>query len=823
MKEVHSSPVVSVSLWLKKGSADEGKYLGSGISHFIEHLLFKGTKERTTTQIANTIREVGGDLNGFTSHNYTGYSISLPKAYYERAIDILADILINPTFEPQELEKEREVILKEINMNLDDHERYLSQLLWSTAYSLHPYQYPIIGLKENFEKLTREDLIKHYQDTYLPSNLALVLTGDIKTNQAFDKVKRYFSNLKPSLSLPPYLPEEPRQLGLKTIEEEREVSKVYLMMGYHGPSIQSDDLYALDLLSSILSEGSSSLFNKILREEKQVVYDVSTFSWTPNHPGLFGIKATLEIKNKEKAIQEILSIIEELKTKGVLEDELKKGKKKILASQIFSKETMEGIAQELALNELFTGNVEFNLKYIEEINKVTNEDIQKVVKRYLNKDNLTLALITPKGSKVGKEDHLRSSFPNKITKRVLSNGITLLLQENKANPVVCLNAMFLGGVRLENKENNGLCHLTNSLILKGTTHKSAQEISKKIELAGGRIETYSVNNYFGCQVNILKEDLDLGLEILSEVICYPIFLEEEISKEKKASLSLILSQQDSLFEAGKKMIREALWKKHPYRFYYAGSKESVENIKQKDIIDFHKKYFCASNMILSISGEVNEEEVVRKTEKAFAPLNLSEKIKIITPKEEPQKEFCKLVESRDQEQTLILFGYHIVPMNHPDMLIFEVLSSILNGQGSRLFYELRDKKGLAYYLGTFSFIGNDPGAYVFYIGTTEDKVDEAISGIFKEIERLKEEDVMEEELNKAKKDIIASKILGLQSNEAKAMEMASNEVLGLGYDYSKKIEELVNKVSQDDLRKIALKYFEKNNLSLVIIKPKSKK
>ncbi|MDI6785450.1 MAG: pitrilysin family protein [bacterium] len=822
IKEVHSSPVVAARLWLSKGSVDEGKYLGAGISHFIEHMFFKGTKIRATTEVANTIREVGGDLNGFTSYNYTCYDIDIPSKYYERAIDVLSDMSINSIFDPQELEKEREVILKELSMNIDDHDRYLSNLLWSTAYTTHPYKYPIIGLKDRFIELTRQDLVSYYQEVYIPANLILVLVGNLKTEEALTKVKEYFSKLKPTIPLSNYIPQEPKQMGLRVVEEERETTKTYLAMGYHGSDIRSPDVYALDLLANLLGEGRSSLFYKILREKKQLVYDVSTYSYTPKQPGIFGIKATLEPKFKEETMQEILSIIEQVKIKGFSEEEISKGKKMVIADQIFQKETIKGWAQELALNELSTGNIDFGIKYVEGIKKVTNSDIKNVAKKYLNQDNLTIATIIPKKSKDREEIKIKELPQAKIKKKVLKNGITLLIHESKANPVVCLNAMFLGGVRSENKENNGICNLTTSLLIKGTKSRTAEKISQEIESVGGNIKTYSVNNYCGCSVDALAEDFDLALDILSDVICNPVFPKEEIEKEKKVNLALIKSRYDHIFGVGKKLIEESLWKKHPYRLFYAGNEESLKKMKQEDIKDFHKKYFSTSNMIFSVFGDIKEEEVVRKVEKAFARLEATRGVCIKVPQEEKQKEMRKIVEYRDQEQTLILLGYHSVPLKHPDMLVFEVLSSILNGQGSRLFYELRDKKSLAYYVGTFSYVGVDPGAYIFYIGTVEDKIEESTSDMFKEIEKLKKEYVLDKELDKAKKDVVTSRLLNLQSNASKALDASSNEILGLGYDYTDKLEDLVGKISKEDIQRIANEYFKEDNLSLVIVKPKEK-
>ncbi|MDI6703512.1 MAG: pitrilysin family protein [bacterium] len=824
LREIHTAPVVALQVWVRAGSASEGEYLGTGISHYVEHMLFKGTSKRGVGEIAKEIRGAGGELDGYTSFDYTVYWVTLGSRYFDLGLDVLADAVMHPSFDPEELEKEREVILKEINMLIDSPEHYLSNIFWQEVFQIHPYRHPIIGYRDLFKKITREDILRYYHRMYIPNNIIFVATGDLDENEAIIKIKEAFCNFKRKPSTPVYVPKEPRQLGERRREVEREDIKIsYLMLGFHIPSISSEDLYPLDVLAIILGQGKSSRLFKVVKEEKKLVLSIEAWSYTPRDPGIFGIKATLKPENLREAEKAILCEIERLKFGYVTQSELEKARQKVISDHIFSQETIEGQARDLALNEITTGNINFSENYIERIKKVTREDIKRVANRYLYRDNLTIATLVPKMERIRetipKTPESRIHKPE-ITKFILDNGMTLLVRENHTTPSVAINAVFKGGVLFERKENNGICNFMQRMLLKGTKNRSWEEIVDEVERVGGKITGYCGNNSFGISIDILKEDLLLGLSVLQDVIMNPAFPPEEIEKEREVILEEIKAQEDEIFPATLKLFKETLWKRHPYRFQSIGNKESIAKMERKALIDFHRSFCIPNNMVLAIFGDVDTQKVIQIVKQKFKDFKRGNLPKITVSVEPKQREKREIMKKRKKEQAVALLGFRGTTVKDPDRYVFEVITSILSGQSGRLFQEIRDRLGLVYYVGTFSILGLHPGAYIFYVGTTPEHLEIVKARLLEEIEKLKKEEVAKEELIRAKRNLIGKKEIELQTNASFAFECALDELYGLGCDWVMKYSERIDRVTKEDIKRVANRYFDTDAYTLAIVKPK---
>lgn len=832
LKEVHSAPIIAFQMWVKAGSIHEGEYLGSGITHYIEHMLFKGTEKRKVGDIARLVKEAGGELGAYTGFDRMVFYIVLPKDKVDLGLDIIADVAFHSTFDPAELEKERQVILKEINMHKDDPNRTVSELLFNTAYTFHPFRHPVIGYKELFSKLTREDLVKYYERVFVPSNLILSIAGDFKIEDIKPKVEDVFGKYPFKVFNRQMLPDEPPQLSLRRAEVEKEVNIAYLEMGYHICSIQHEDVFALDVLATILGDGRSSRLYKEVKEKKKLVNSIDTWAWTPKEPGLFGISATLDQHENLPIVEKvILEQIELIKNKPVSVSELEKAKKLIKSAHIFKLETVEGHAGELASNEYYTDNVNFSDIYLERVSKVTQKDIQRVARKYLNKENLTIAVVKSKrdSAAIISESNFsteiksyRPFFTEKSVVTTLRNGIRVIINENHTLPIVSLRAVFKGGVLYENEKNNGITNLLVRTLIKGTKNRTADKIAEEIESVGGSLNIYSGQNSFGISIDILKPDLELGLNILSDIILNPIFAEEEIEKEKKVIIGEIQRRDDQLFSLGMKKLRETLFTVHPYRMDSLGTIKSVESLTREDLITFYKQLCVPDNMVLAIFGDVDCEPIIKSAEKKFKKLekrDLFQPEKVIEPPIDSARETTEYLE---KEQALILLGYHGADIRNSDRYVLEVITSILSGQGGRLFERIREEHGLAYYTGAFSVLGLDPGMYVFYTGTVTEKYPDALKLLFDEIKRIKSETVAEEELERAKNELIGNKAIDLQTNRALALESALDELYGLGYNNCARYAEYIKSVTKEDILRVANKYFQDNNYALVILLPKKK-
>src|SRR6516165_221761 len=334
VQEDHSAPVASVQAWCATGSIDEDQHLGAGLSHILEHMLFKGTKTQSANQIAQKIQDVGGYINAYTSFDRTVFWIDVPKDGVGTALGVLSDAMMNSTLPPEEYNKEQEVIRREFAMGMDDPDRMASLLLFGTAYQRHPYRFPVIGEIEIYNQLTQEQVMQYYKTRYVPNNLTFVVVGDVDGEKVRQQLTNYFKDYPEKSLKPVFVPEEPPQLGRREVHNEFATELSRLSLAWHIPELTHPDVPALDLLAGILGDGRSSRLYRRVREQAGLAFSVSAFFYTPGDPGLFGVDATVDPKKRDDAQKLILQIIDEIKQAGVTSDELIKAKKMSLAHHL---------------------------------------------------------------------------------------------------------------------------------------------------------------------------------------------------------------------------------------------------------------------------------------------------------------------------------------------------------------------------------------------------------------------------------------------------------------------------------------------------------
>src|SRR5690242_14941418 len=274
VREDHSAPVVSAQAWCGTGSIHEGRWLGAGLSHVLEHMLFKGTTTRPGSRIDQEVQEAGGYMNAYTSFDRTVYYIDVPNTGARVAIDILCDIMQHATLPPEELAKEMDVIRREMDMGQDDPGRRSSRRLFETAYTRSPYRYTIIGYPDIFNELKAADIQGYYADKYAPNNVFYVIVGDVKVDEVMAQIRNAYQPAK-SRALPPVvLPEEPRQTAAREVVEEAPIELGHFHFAWHIPELRHPDVPALDVLAVLLGSGRSSRLFQQVREKQGVVHHV---------------------------------------------------------------------------------------------------------------------------------------------------------------------------------------------------------------------------------------------------------------------------------------------------------------------------------------------------------------------------------------------------------------------------------------------------------------------------------------------------------------------------------------------------------------------
>ena len=399
LKEDHRLPIVSIQLWVKVGSRNEDTTT-SGISHLIEHMVFKGTQNYPCEVIQDEVEKRGGVINAGTSRDFTYFYVTLPTGQNNLSIglDILFQMMRKALFPEDELDREKFVIAEEINRRWDNHQSYLWDLFNSVLYSCHPYSQPVLGTSESIRHISKEDILNYYNKFYVPANCTLVVVGDFKERDIIILTQRIFGGerfFQPSKTVDETKVEP---IARKNLEIERPVHQAYLIFGTAGPDAVDDDCYSMDILSYILGKGRYSRLYRKLREEKRLVWSVDCSFLTQKEKGPFYISIECNPDKiplvKEIIFQELKRISNEL----VSDDEIKRAKSMFETGYLLDVETYSGEAFNLGYYQTI-GSYKIALEYLGKILKVTSRSMQRVARKYFNPQNFISVMIMPPGEK----------------------------------------------------------------------------------------------------------------------------------------------------------------------------------------------------------------------------------------------------------------------------------------------------------------------------------------------------------------------------------------------------------------------------------------
>jgi len=819
VQEDRSAPVASVQAWCATGSIDEDAHLGAGLSHILEHMLFKGTKTRSTNEIAQKIQDVGGYINAYTSFDRTVFWIDVPKDGVATALGVLSDAMMNSTLPPEEYRKEQEVIRREFAMGMDDPDRVAGLLLFGTAYQRHPYRFPVIGEIEIYNQLTQEQVMQYYKTRYVPNNLTFIVVGDVDAEKVRQQLTELFTPYPEKSLKPVFIPAEPPQLGRREVHREFPTELTHLSLAWHIPEVTNPDVPALDLLSTILGDGRSSRLYRRVREEAGLAFGIGAFSYTPGDPGLFGIDATVDPKKREAAEQLAMGIVDEVKQAGVTAEELTKAKKILLSHHLGALTTMRGQASDIGSNWLLTRNLNFSRDYLAAVQKVTLDDIKRVAANYLTDSNLTVVSLNPKGSLTTKAEGPKVPAAAEIEKFELSNGLRLLVREDRRLPLVAMGAVFRGGLLAETPQTNGITRLMAKVLLKGTKTRTAEQIANQIEAVGGSMSSDAGNNSFNVSVDVTKPDVKLGVELLSDVLLNATMPEKAIAREKEIQIAAIQQEEEQLTTVARNIMRQALFPQHPYALRTNGSVESVQRLTQKDLLEFRDRYVVAKNGVIFVFGDVKAAEVKQLFEKALDGMKPGV-LALADVHPAPPLNGIETVESRKEKaQGVIMVGFRGASISSPDRHALELIDEASSDLGSRFFIRIREQMGLAYYVGASQMQGLVPGLFAFYLGTDPQKIEPVKTALLDEIHKLANDGLTNQELARAKKKLIGQQEIANQSNEAFGYQCALEEIYGLGFDYYKRLEHDVDAVTLDDIKRVAAKYFRDQPYVLATVRP----
>ncbi|XXF79219.1 pitrilysin family protein [Myxococcaceae bacterium GXIMD 01537] len=850
-EEQHTAKVAAFQVWVKAGSADE-RADQAGLAHLHEHMLFKGTERRGPGEIARDVEAHGGEVNAWTSFDQTVYHIVMASQFARMGLDILGDAVRRSAFDAQELAREIEVVCEEIKRSQDTPARRASRDLFSTAYQVHPYRLPVIGTEASVRSFTREKVLEFYHRHYTPRNLVLSVVGDITEPQLRQWVDEIFGGDwgRPFEGVAPRLVEPPAT-GRRIHLRPDDVKEAYLNLCFAIPRADHPDVPALDVLAMLAGQGEASRLALEVKRKRGLVNEVHAYAYTPRDAGIFTASLTLPPDKLPEALEATARVLATLRATPVSAEELATVKALVEAEAVYQRETVQGLARKLGYYQSGMGELEAEARYYEAISRLTPERIREAAERYLRFENATVTGLLPQGTTfdaarveavldaVAKEppappaerkvrrvaagdSALSIGRPEgKGTSRVveerLPSGAKLLIREERAVPLFAIRAAFPGGLRYEDPALNGVTTLLARTLTRGTPEHDAEEISHLIDAYAGSLSGQAGRNSVGVRGEFLSKHFEPGFRLFADCLTRPSFPEEEVARERTLLLQDILTREDKPSGVVSDMFARTLYRTHPYRMPTMGEKASVEKLGPDALRAYHAAHMDPSQLTLCVVGDVKADAVLALAHEYFGASRGRAAPPPTVPREPPPDSARMEKRVLARAQAHLMLGFQGARVDEPWRHTLEVLSTVLSGQGGRLFVELRDKRSMAYSVSSFALDGVDPGYFAVYMGTSPEKVDAALAGIREELNRLREEPVPADELERAKQHLIGTHEIGLQRNGSRAALLALDTCYGLGMDNFLHYADNVSRVTSADVLEVARRVidFERSALALV--------
>ncbi|MBT4760153.1 MAG: insulinase family protein [Bdellovibrionaceae bacterium] len=849
--ESHKSPVVSVQLWVKTGSADEVKG-EEGLSHFIEHLVFKGTRKFKVGEIASIIEGSGGELNAYTSFDQTVFYVTISNKFTEVGLEAVSEMVGFPKFEAEEIDNEREVVLEEIKRGLDSPDRQASQLLFSTMYSKHPYGRPVIGYEKVVKNVSRKKILNYFHSRYVPTNMTLVVTGAFDKKTIKNDIKKYYSEFVDEKLEKRKREKEPKQEKPKIKIKTGAFKKNSMYLSWPIPKINHKDIPALELLALIFGQGDSSRLMGPLRIEKPLVHSVGSSLYTPLDKGFFTTSFSLNMENINEVLKILLEQFESLLSKHVSSEELFKAKIIMDSDDYYSLETVGGLAQKVGNYEHLFDDYKYSEKFKKQIHAVTAGEILSVARKYLKPQLISfVGMVSEQDAEVKKmikkwiknyeamyvvakkqknnqekskqkqtkiKNYKTSLKEGAFKKLQLKCGASLVVKQDFETPLISFKAACLSGVRVEKIP--GSIQLLSNIWATETKNLSELELYHTVDSMAAAISSFGGRNTIGLSMNCLNQFQKPMRDIFIDMLKAPVLSQDIIDRERHMLKEQLKRRSDNPAQMAVLQFTENLFQEHPYSIDLLGTEDSLDSINKKDLLDLYYNSVSTDNLNIVLTGAVNIEEWVKYLEHALKDIPKASDFR--------QKKFNfslpqskQLYTHSDKNQSHILLGYPGLTFKDDKRYTLSLIQAILSGQGGRLFLELRDKESLAYSVAPLRMEGIDAGYFATYIGCSPEKGKKAIKMLKEELKKLVTDKVSEEEILRAKRYLIGSHDIDLQKNSSVATSILFDDIYDVPFDETYKFAEKINSVTAKDVQALSKELFLQEEVISVVgsIKP----
>ena len=818
VREDHQHPLVSVQVWVKAGSIHEEKWTGAGLAHCLEHMLFKGTVRRSAQEISTGIQKLGGYVNAYTTFNRTVYWIDGLAEHTEDYLDILADMVRHSRIDAAELAKEQDVIRREMAMGHDEPGDQLQHLVQSTCFRTHPLRHPIIGHREVFDQVGREDVAGFMQRHYVPNNCFVVIAGAVDAEATIAAVERLMGDWQRRPYEPVILPQELRQLGQRVNHKDFASELTHVALGWQIPGDGHADKAALDVLAFLLGSGRSSRLFQELREKRSIAHSVWAGAWGSQECGLFNTDVECDPENVEACCAAMHEVVREMQIKGPGKDELAKALRATLGYQLRSLATTKGQAAILGQGWLTVGSLEYPQQYLSALSRLTPEDIRSVAQRYLLDQTCSVVSVGPQ-VKNDAASALAISAKEEVQRFELKNGLTLLVQENTRLPLISIRGSFLAGVTAESDAKAGVTQVSAALLLKGTKTRSAAQIAAELENRGGNLICQADAHRYLVGAEVMRGDEGLGLNLMSDLVLNPALSPAQLDQVKKRQHAQIQEEKEDPVTVALRRARAEIFAGQPFARTALGTDESVKSLTVADCRAMLRESITGGNGVLSIVGDVKAPEIRKQVEAAFAKLPRGQR-RGITEFPAVKRQIEPVTIPMEKEQAVLVIGFRSVGLHSADVHALTLIDEACSDMGSRLFNRIREDLGLAYYVGAQQFAALGAGAFYFYVGTDPKKVGLAEQEMLRLIADLAKNGLTTAEIQRAKTAWRSQWLRAQQGNGSMADSYGWNEINGLGHSYFQSLPEKIAAVTDKDIKRVAKAYLQVKQAVITRVMPK---
>lgn len=826
-------PLVCTRLFVGTGSANETAEQ-AGISHVLEHMVFKGTEKRPKGQVPRDVESLGGYLNAATSFDKTWFITDMPAKHWKTGMDVVKDMAFHPSLDPAELEAEKDVIVSELKGGDDTPTRRLFEDLQVAGLAHTVYGRPIIGFEKTIRAVTADDLRAYIRTWYQPQNMMLLVAGDIDPKAVLAHAEELFGDLKNDTILP-----EPAPVQLEGAAGGPRVevtygpwNKVYLGIALPAPALGDQRSIDLDVLAYALGGDGTSQFYRKYRYEKQLVDSISVGNMSLNRAGLFYMVAQLDADKVEPFWQEFTRDLAALDAGKITPDVIERARFNYEDGMDRASETLDGLTSWKATVQFELGGPQGEANVRHALAAVDSARLRQAQDLWLRPDQVRVRVLAPEKAKLPDLDAiLQHNWPapaverqkaaaaaEKVGKREivdLGQGRTVILQPDRTIPYVSLEILRPGGNALLKPADQGLAQLTAATLTDGCGTRDLDAMERFVaERAASLSASAGVQSFTVSLTGPARFNADY-FALLGDLLHKPTFAEKDVRRQADTLKAALVRRQDNPMSFMGSKINGFLFPGgQPYGFDGLGTAENQDRFGPGDVQAFWKQQ-NAQPWILSVAGDFDREKVL-----AFArslPVPTVPAVDVPQPTWGADKRLPLSLPGRQQAHLLLAF--HAVPLDHPDAPALMLLESVLSGQSGLLFNKLRDEQGLGYTVTAFYRSLPEAGFMAFYIGTTPRNLDVARQGFSGIIKDIKTDLLPAELLAKGLNRMEGSYYRGRQSLGARADEAASERLLGQPQDFQKRLLEKAAKVTPEQLREVARKYLLVDKMYEVTLLP----